>query len=206
MGQDTVHGPTCAQGEADTSAPLAGSARAGDLSGVSVLGACRMQQIRTPWTDIPHIRNAVEKVRKAIFLRAQPRGLPILLFAKRAGGQIRSNVWVFLAHSLSLGTALFVSAVFQDWPLPALKALRAKGVAQRATPLEEWANSKWQLAHLDQKWANCQQKAVALCPTLVSLSWPAFLSFTLPTSFVLQAACICNICIFTCRMGPVQVC
>lgn len=22
-----------------------------------------MQQIRTPWTDIPHIRNAVEKVR-----------------------------------------------------------------------------------------------------------------------------------------------
>ena len=78
-------------------------------------GARRMQQIRTPWTDIPHIRNAVEKVRlpakctfrvwglllgfcpQTLNVGAPNRVPGILIIAKGAGGCLRSNVSFSLA-------------------------------------------------------------------------------------------------------------
>ena len=52
--QHPAHSPACQEGE-------------GGLSDLTVLwfgDACRMQQIRTPWTAIPHIKNMIEKVRR----------------------------------------------------------------------------------------------------------------------------------------------
>lgn len=60
-----AHGSTSAQGEAVPLPPVWRGCQGSGLSAFGLWGACRMQQIRTPWTDIPHIRNAVEKVRHA---------------------------------------------------------------------------------------------------------------------------------------------